>query len=658
MRRLITQYAYVLAMGIVVLAIMPSVAIAQLADGHDKFLGCILKGHGDNGMTSDPDFLTYWNQVTPENAGKHGLFEDPRDTYETQAMDEIYNFAQNNNLPLKEHTFLFWCCGADPDWLSSLSASAIRAELEEWIIDYFNMYPNVDYVEVVNEPFQSPPPSSIRNALGGDTDYQWVRWMFDKAREHAPSGTELWINENNILKGGGRINNYKDLIGFLKADGTVDGVGMQGHWLENTSASTIQNSLDQMDDVNLPLYITEYEVSESNDNTQKNIWEDQFPVFWEHPAVEGVTLWGYKEGQIWRNNGYLLRSDGTERPALQWLRDYLDGGSSSGTTVTVRAKMLSGSSDQLELKLDGNTVKTWTVSGSNYSTYTHEIDGSHNVKLYFQDNGTDMQVDYMDVGNTRYEVEDQATNTAAWENGSCGGSYKEKLFCRGHVDFGTIDASSSEATVTVRAKMLSGSSDNLELRLDGSTVKTWTVSGSSYSNYTHTIDGSHNVKLYFQDNGTDMEIDYMDVGSTRYQAEDQATNTSTWQNGSCGGSYSQKMYCPGHIDFGTIDASNARVAQNITDRMQDEELTSDKLFKVYPNPTQIGNLKFELVSKSSNQARMSLMNVSGQEAKSRVVHLQQGMNQFDWDISGLQKGMYILTINMQGENHTQKLIVN
>jgi endo-1,4-beta-xylanase len=297
---------------------------AQLAAGHDKFLGCIAKGTGDEGMTPDSLFLDYWNQLTPENAGKHGLYETNRDRYQPKALDEIYSFARNNNIPLKQHTFLFWCCGAESDWLLNLADSEIRAELEEWMMHYFENYPETAFVEVVNEPFQSPPPAAVRNALGGDQDYAWVRWIFKKAREHAPAQTQLWVNENNVLKGGDRIEKYKELIGYLKEDGTIDAIGLQGHWLEQVSAGTIRNSLDQMDDQGLPLYITEYEVSAADDKRQKEIWRAQFPVFWEYAAVKGVTLWGYKENEIWREDAYLLREDGTERPALRWLRNYLE----------------------------------------------------------------------------------------------------------------------------------------------------------------------------------------------------------------------------------------------------------------------------------------------------------------------------------------------
>jgi hypothetical protein len=30
-----------------------------------------------------------------------------------------------------------------------------------------------------------------------------------------------------------------------------------------------------------------------------------------HPAVEGIMLWGFMQGHMWRNNGQLLNADGS-----------------------------------------------------------------------------------------------------------------------------------------------------------------------------------------------------------------------------------------------------------------------------------------------------------------------------------------------------------
>ncbi|MCG8527873.1 MAG: carbohydrate binding domain-containing protein [Opitutales bacterium] len=112
-----------------------------------------------------------------------------------------------------------------------------------------------------------------------------------------------------------------------------------------------------------------------------------------------------------------------------------------------------------------------------------------------------------------------------------------------------------QVAVTLRAQMINGQSDSLSLVIGGQTVETWTVSGSSYSDYTTTINaGFHDIKLYFADNGTDMRVDYLQVGNDTYQTEAQPVNECTWQGGSCGGSYNESLHCSGYVEFGIINA--------------------------------------------------------------------------------------------------------
>jgi endoglucanase len=72
-----------------------------------------------------------------------------------------------------------------------------------------------------------------------------------------------------------------------------------------------------------------------DDATQLAIYKEQFPYFWEHPSVKGITLWGYVENEMWRNEAYLLSSEGVERPALQWLRSYITGDSTQTYQLTL-----------------------------------------------------------------------------------------------------------------------------------------------------------------------------------------------------------------------------------------------------------------------------------------------------------------------------------
>jgi len=47
--------------------------------------------------------------------------------------------------------------------------------------------------------------------------------------------------------------------------------------------------------------------------------QDLMTVFEENANVKGITLWGYIVGRTWETNSGLMSSNGTMRPAMQWL---------------------------------------------------------------------------------------------------------------------------------------------------------------------------------------------------------------------------------------------------------------------------------------------------------------------------------------------------
>jgi hypothetical protein len=145
----------------------------------------------------------------------------------------------------------------------------------------------------------------------------------------------LCINDYGIISDPNAANNYKNICNILKSRGLLDGIGMQCHQfnMDNVSTSTMRSVLSTMAGVGVPLYVTELDIT-GDDATQKARYQEKFPVLWENSAVAGITLWGYIEGQTWESGTHLITSGGQERPALQWLRSYLGGGTNNTPTPT------------------------------------------------------------------------------------------------------------------------------------------------------------------------------------------------------------------------------------------------------------------------------------------------------------------------------------
>jgi endo-1,4-beta-xylanase len=291
-------------------------ARAQLATGQSKFLGNI------SGSSIFSDYMTLWNQITPENGGKWGSVEGTKDVMSWGNMDMVYNYARTKGIPVKFHT-LIWG-NQQPSWIASLPADQQLVQVEDWIKLIAARYPNLDMIDVVNEPLPGHAPPSYKNALGGDgtTGWDWVIKSFELARFYFPKAI-LLINEYNILSSGTNVQTYSQIINLLKARGLIDGIGCQGHFLESTSAAIVRTNLNTLANLGLPIYISEFDLNLANDTLQLNKYKEIFPVLWEHQAVKGITLWGYRQGYIWRTDAYLIRTNGTDRPAMTWLKSYL-----------------------------------------------------------------------------------------------------------------------------------------------------------------------------------------------------------------------------------------------------------------------------------------------------------------------------------------------
>jgi endo-1,4-beta-xylanase len=290
-----------------------------LATGKSKFLGSCVS-------SIRSDFSKYWNQVTPENAGKWASVEGTMDVYNWTVLDNIYNYAIANGFSYKHHNFVWG--QQQPSWITSLDSASQRAQVEEWIRLVGERYPKITYIDVVNEPLNAP--AAYKNALGGNgaTGWDWVITVFKWARKYCP-GAQLHINEYNILQSNTVTDRYIGLIDTLKARGLIDGVGIQGHYFEfkgssySYPVSTLKSNLDRLAARGLPIYITEFDINEADDAIQLQNYQIYFPLFWDHPAVKGITLWGYAENAVWKPYAFVVDYRNAPRPALKWLSSYI-----------------------------------------------------------------------------------------------------------------------------------------------------------------------------------------------------------------------------------------------------------------------------------------------------------------------------------------------
>jgi len=142
------------------------------------------------------------------------------------------------------------------------------------------------------------------------------------------------INDYNIVNNSVNTNNFIQIIELLQAENLIDAIGVQAHaFSTSASAATMTANLDQLATTGLPIYATEFDLSSTDEATHLTNYQRVFPVFWEHPAVKGVTLWGYRPGMWNSNKAYLLNPDGNPRASMYWLRRYVEGTKFDGDCI-------------------------------------------------------------------------------------------------------------------------------------------------------------------------------------------------------------------------------------------------------------------------------------------------------------------------------------
>ena len=324
-----------------------AVAGPGLADGAAKFVGNITT----RGQVRS-DFTQLWNQITAENECKWGSINTARGQFNWSGCDAAYNWAKNNGGHFKFHA-LVW--GSQyPSWIKGKSASETKQIIEEWFDAVAKHYPDLEMIDVVNEAIRTGnnsyhsdyPSTNIIAALGGDNgNYEFVAEAFRMARKRWPNAILIYNDYNTVQW---QKNEGIDLIQKLKKGGApVDAYGLQAHDMMSQgggaggtggggsclSINTLKSTIEEIwNKTQIPLFISEYDIFTSNDNVQKQCYQEQISYFMENEHIAGITIWGYIYGATWNDGTSGIIKDNKDRPAMTWLKEYLKSNKGVNTT--------------------------------------------------------------------------------------------------------------------------------------------------------------------------------------------------------------------------------------------------------------------------------------------------------------------------------------
>ncbi|MBN2716081.1 MAG: endo-1,4-beta-xylanase [Deltaproteobacteria bacterium] len=289
----------------------------------NKFVGNITTGWNGDINVNGLNFSDYWDQVTPENAGKWGSVEQAaRGPRNWGTLDGIYAYTEANGIQFKQHAFV-WGNQAPEN-----SGILQESDVKSWMTEFCTRYPNTQLIDVVNEPPPHTEPEYAANIGGGTNgDWAWIVNAFTWAREACPNAI-LILNDYNNIEWSNDNQHFIDIaVAVRDAGAPIDAVGAQAHDLDHSgvSADTVKSLLAKLhNDTGLPVYISELDISTKNDGKQLDLYKTYIPWLLETEYVHGITVWGWIVGQTWSQAADSGLVDGTTpRPAMTWLMNSL-----------------------------------------------------------------------------------------------------------------------------------------------------------------------------------------------------------------------------------------------------------------------------------------------------------------------------------------------
>ncbi|KAK3084460.1 hypothetical protein FSP39_013920 [Pinctada imbricata] len=220
---------------------------------------------------------------------------------EAQArINQIRKAPVSIKMKVRGHNMFWGDDGHVPYWVKGLNSADLlqamqhhvnsmvshtRGKLEHWDVNNENLHG--DFYE--------------RHTGNPDITAQMFKWIHTQE-----SGVKLFLNDYGVAVKSQyttvwtpclsfKASAYRDQAIQLKKEGIpIYGMGVQGHFYgSDIDIVGLKYRLDLLAEAGLPIWITELTIQEQDENKKAKALESLITLFFSHPAVEGVLLWGF-----------------------------------------------------------------------------------------------------------------------------------------------------------------------------------------------------------------------------------------------------------------------------------------------------------------------------------------------------------------------------
>jgi GH35 family endo-1,4-beta-xylanase len=267
-----------------------------------------------------------FNYAVHENALKWYDCEKQPNVVDYNVADRIWQICSDNNIPMRGHC-IFW----EKDkfimpWLNKLNNDQLRAAVRRRAIGVTSHFKGrISEFDLNNEMING---DFFRRRLG----YGIINEMAYMAKAGNPDAV-LFVNDYGVLaEGGYNADSYITQIENLLANGVpISGIGCQGHTITSdkndssgkaaTTPEHVQKTLDRLAKFNLPIKITECLFTADDEQGKADQLRTYFPIFFAHPNVEAIIMWGFWETGHWQPKTAMWKADWTPTPQAEAYRD-------------------------------------------------------------------------------------------------------------------------------------------------------------------------------------------------------------------------------------------------------------------------------------------------------------------------------------------------
>ena len=296
----------------------------------------------------------YWNSLEPEK-GKTRYEKNSPKIYRRPAIDLCIEFCEKHNIEPREHAlayeFMF------PSWLSGLSVTEVKAELERRYKEIAERYKDkIPTIEVTNEMAREKGVTSFYNQP------DFLEWCYKTAEKYFPNN-QLVVNDYISWDDCGRTTDkyYSYIENTILKGGRIDAIGFQYHLFHKKEEEPeclsknvfnpcfLLNLFDMYSLLKRPLQITEITIpsfswEEEDEQIQAELLERLYSLWFSHENMEQIVYWNLVDGycHVWDNDpktiretqgnmsigenyhhGGLLRFDLTPKPAFLKLQELI-----------------------------------------------------------------------------------------------------------------------------------------------------------------------------------------------------------------------------------------------------------------------------------------------------------------------------------------------